>query len=156
MGSGKSTVGRLVARSLGWRFVDLDHDIVQVAERSIPQIFEEHGEQHFRDLEQKVLAAALDGSEKCVIACGGGIILREENRKLLKTSATVFLEEDLDVLYRRTRGRDRPLRGSDREAFEQRYAERLPLYLEVADLRLAVNGRPQREIVEEILRWLDA
>lgn len=156
MGSGKSTVGRLVAQSLGWQFVDLDHDIVQAARRSIPEIFEERGERHFRDLEQKVLAAALDGSEERVIACGGGIILREENRERLKRSATVFLEEDLDVLYRRTRGRDRPLRGTDREAFERRYAERLPLYVEVADLRLAVNGRPQRVVAGEILRWLDA
>jgi shikimate kinase len=153
MGSGKTTVGRLVARRLRREFVDLDAEVSRRAGRSIPEIFEQYGEDRFRDLEQQELARAFEGTSERVVACGGGVILRPENRERLKGAATVFLEEDLDVLYARTRGRDRPLRASSSEEFRSRYAERLPLYLEVADLRVAVDGRPQREVAEEIARW---
>lgn len=153
MGSGKSTVGNLLARKLGWKFVDLDREIVVHAGRSIPEIFEHEGEPGFRDLEEQVLASALKTPNR-VIACGGGIIVRPANRERLRDVATVFLEEDLDLLYRRTRGRNRPLRGADREGFERRYADRLPHYLEVADLRIPVGGRTPEEVAEKVARWL--
>jgi shikimate kinase len=154
MGSGKTTVGRLVARRLRREFVDLDAEVARRAGRSIPQIFDEGGEELFRDLEERELSRALEGASGRVIACGGGVVLRPANRERLKGAATVFLEEDLDVLYGRTRGKDRPLRASSGEEFRSRYAKRLPLYLEVADRRVAVDGRPQREVAEEIARWL--
>ncbi len=156
MGSGKSTLGRILAGTLDWEFVDLDQAIAREAGRSIPEIFEQSGEHHFRDLEARVLADALDGSAERVISCGGGIIVRTENRERLRRVPAVFLEEDMDLMYRRTRGPDRPLRAPDREGFERRYTERLPLYLEVADIRLSAEGRSKKDLAEEIQRWLRA
>lgn len=154
MGSGKTTVGRILAGELGGEFVDLDRAIVRDTGRRIPKIFARSGEEGFRDLEHRALVAALDGARERVIACGGGIVVRPENRERLKEVTTVFLREDLGVLYGRTRGAGRPLRAASREDFERRYAERLPLYEEVADLEVAVGGRPPREVAEEIARWL--
>jgi shikimate kinase len=154
MGSGKTTVGSSLARKLGREFVDLDLTIVKEAGRTIPEIFEHSGEECFRDLEHRALLDALDGAGERVIACGGGIVVRPENRERLKRVPTIFLREDLGVLYSRTRGTGRPLRGASREDFERLYAERLPLYEEVADLEVAVRGRPPQEVAEEIARWL--
>ena len=154
MGSGKTTVGLALAGSLGWEFVDLDRAIAKVAGRGIPEIFRACGEDHFRNLEHRTLLEALDESPERVLACGGGIVLRPENRKLLGRAATVFLEEEIDTLYGRTRGGDRPLRADSLEAFGQRYAERLPLYKEVADLKVDVRGRQPTEVAQEIARWL--
>jgi shikimate kinase len=154
MGSGKSTLGRSLARKLGWEFVDLDRTIVERAGRTIPEIFERCGEEYFRDLEQRALQGALDTATERVIACGGGIVGRRENRERLAEVPTVFLREDLGILYARTRNTLRPLRAASREDFEKRYAERLPFYEEVADLEVTVRGRPPQEVAEEVARWL--
>lgn len=155
MGSGKSSVGRLVARQLGWDFVDLDRLVEQEAGRTIPEIFSESGEQHFRDLEHRTLVTALEGPADRVVACGGGAVVRPENRARLARTPTVFLEEDVEVLFGRTRAPDRPLRGAGYEDFEKRYRERLPLYREVADLKIPAKGRTKHQVAEEVLRWLN-
>ena len=155
MGCGKTTVGRLLARTLGWESVDLDRAIAKETGCEIAQIFAHFGEEHFRNLEHRVLVGALDGREKRVIACGGGIVVRHENRAKLKEEATtVFLREYLGLLYDRTRAPGRPLRAASREEFERRYAERLPLYEEVADLEVPIRGRPPEVVAQEISRWL--
>jgi shikimate kinase len=154
MGSGKTTVGRILARKLEWEFVDLDRAIARDTGRAIPQIFEHSGEEFFRDLEHRALVAALDTNRERVVACGGGVVVRPENREVLGEVSTVFLQEDTGVLYGRTRGAWRPLRAASREEFERRYERRLPLYEEVADLKIAVRGRPPQEVAEEIMRWL--
>jgi shikimate kinase len=154
MGSGKTTLGRLLATALGLEFVDLDRAIVKKAGKSIPAIFAEGGENHFRDLEHEVLLAALEAGTASVVACGGGIVVRPANRTLLREATTVFLREDTDVLYERTRGTGRPLRATSREAFEERYQERLPLYREVADIEVGVDGRQPQEVAEEVLGCL--
>jgi shikimate kinase len=152
MGSGKTTVGRILARTLGWELVDLDRTIVKEAGCTVPEIFERSGEGHFRDLEHRALLTALDGER--VVACGGGIIVRPDNRELLRKVPTVFLQEDLGILYGRTRSANRPLRAASRGEFERRYAERLPFYEEVAELKVAVRGRPPGEVAQEIKQWL--
>ena len=154
MGSGKTTVGRILARTLGWEFVDLDRAIAKGAGRAISVIFAHSGEEHFRDLEHRALLAALGGARESVVACGGGIVVRPENRDKLKETVTVFLREDPGVLYGRTRGPKRPLRAASREEFERRLAARPPFYEEVADLALQVRGRPSQEVAQEIARWL--
>jgi shikimate kinase len=154
MGSGKTTLGRLLARALTLEFVDLDRAIVKRAGKGIPEIFAEHGEESFRDLEHKALLDVLEGRSPCVVACGGGIVVRPDNRTLLRDVTTVFLREDMDVLYRRTRGPGRPLRAASREEFGLRYAERLPFYREVADLKIDVDGRPPARVAEEVRRCL--
>ena len=154
MGSGKTTLGLLLARALSLEFVDLDRVIVRSAGKGIPQIFAEHGENHFRDLEHNALLQTLDGGTPSVVACGGGTVVRPDNRTLLRDVTTVFLREDTDVLYQRTRGTDRPLRAASLEEFELRYAERLPLYREVADIEVEAVGRPPAKVAEEVLGCL--
>ena len=154
MGSGKTTLGRLLARATDLEFVDLDRAISNNAGKEIPEIFAEHGEDYFRDLEHEALRGALDGNTPCIVACGGGVVVRPENRALLRDVRTVFLREDIDVLYRRTRGPGRPLRATSREEFESRYLERLPLYSEVADFEVEGDGRPPSRVVEEVLGCL--
>lgn len=155
MGSGKSSVGRVLARKLGWRFVDLDRAVEKMAGRGIPEIFSESGEPYFRELEHRTLSKTLDEENTTVLACGGGVVVHPGNRVRLREVDTVFLEEDLGVLYERTRKPGRPLRGRGYEEFEERYEERLPLYREVADLEVAVRNRPRRQVAEEILQWLN-
>ena len=154
MGSGKTTVGRALARALGREFVDLDHAVVKRAGREIPEIFAEGSEDHFRDLEHQSLLDALKNHPRSVVACGGGVVVRPENRALLREFATVFLREDTRILYDRTRGAGRPLRAASREDFERRYEERLPLYREIADLEVEVGGRPPMAVAEEVIRCL--
>ena len=153
MGSGKSTVGRLVADSLRWRFIDLDEAVAERAGLPIPEIFESRGEPHFRNLERRELMHALDGPRESVVACGGGVVIDPRNRARLLEVPTVFLWEDTDVLYRRTRGPGRPLRGASFEDFARRYAERLPYYLEVAVLQVEPGNRPLHRVADEILEW---
>jgi shikimate kinase len=155
MGSGKTTLGRLLARALDRDLVDLDSAIVKQAGMGIPEIFARYGERGFRDLEHEALLAALGDCEPpSVVACGGGVVVRQENRALLRHVTTVFLREDTDVLFRRTRGPGRPLRAANREEFESRYSERLPLYREVADVEVQVDGRPPSRVTEEVLACL--
>ncbi len=153
MGSGKSTVGHLVAESLCWRFVDLDEAVAERAGLSVPEIFESRGEPHFRNLERRELMHALNGPRESVVACGGGVVIDPRNRARLLEVPTVFLWEDTDVLYSRTRGPGRPLRGASFEDFARRYAERLPYYLEVAALQIEPGNRPPRRVADEILEW---
>jgi len=154
MGSGKTTLGRLLARALCLEFVDLDRAVVKKAGKGIPEIFAERGEKHFRALEHEALRESLRGRSPTVVACGGGVVVLPENRSLLRDVTTVFLREDTDVLYERTRGTGRPLRATSREEFVRRYAERLPFYREVADVDVEVGGRQPTEVAEEVLGWL--
>jgi shikimate kinase len=154
MGSGKTTVGRALARALRLEFVDLDRAIVKEAGKGIPEIFAEHGEERFRDLEHRALLDVLEDRTPSVVACGGGIVVRRDNRALLREVTTVFLKEDTDVLYKRTRGPGRPLRAASREEFERRYIERLSFYQTVADVEVEVDGRQPAEVVEEVLGCL--
>lgn len=154
MGSGKSSVGRELAARLGRSFVDLDQEIEARAKCSIPHIFATSGEEGFRKLEYEALREALGGGTDLVVSCGGGVVTHAGSRELLSSVATVFLEEDLDVLFMRTRGANRPLRGGSRKEFVGRYGEREPLYREVADVIVACRGRTQGELVGEVERWL--
>jgi shikimate kinase len=81
------------------------------------------------------------------------VVIDPRNRARLVEVPTVFLWEDTDVLYRRTRGPGRPLRGASFEDFARRYAERLPYYLDVAALQIEPGNRPPRRVADEILEW---
>jgi shikimate dehydrogenase len=127
-GSGKTEVGKLVAKALGREFIDIDSMIVESTGMSIPEIFEKCGENRFRELEADVIGETGKLSGK-VIATGGGSVLLEENRLNLSQNGLVFfLKRDLDMLY--TEGR--PLSKSP-EALREMYRIREPLYLEMCD-----------------------
>ena len=110
-GSGKTTIGRVVARRLGWRFVDIDADIVEVAGKPIPAIFEHEGETRFRQLESECLAAACEGDQQ-VVSTGGGIVMDERNRRLMESNgAVICLEASPETIYERLQGQGKQRRG---------------------------------------------
>lgn len=143
MGCGKSSVGRRIAANTGRRFVDTDELVASKAGQSISRIFAAHGEAHFRDLESRTLTSLLDEKD-IVLATGGGIILREENRAALRRiGPVIWLDAAPDILFERvSRNRKRPLLQSanPRATFDALIAERLPIYTEAADVRVDSTG----------------
>jgi shikimate kinase len=156
MGSGKSTVARLLGERLGRRVLDTDSLIEERTGRSVREIFSADGEDAFRDLESAVLADALASDVPAVVAGAGGIVLRPANRQLLRSSdaRVVWLCADVATLLERVRGGGhRPLLDADPEGTLQRMAEtREPLYREVADAIVLVDGRSLGDVVEAVLR----
>ena len=136
MGSGKSAVGRLVAKRVRFRFVDTDALIVDRAGRPIAEIFAEHGEEHFRDLETAVLES-LGNARQCVISTGGGAVVKERNHAILKSLGfVVWLTASEEVIFSRVARNDkRPLLQTEnpRATIAQLLAERRPLYESAAD-----------------------
>ncbi len=150
MGSGKSTIGGLVANLAGRPLRDLDAMIEQQMGRSIPEIFERDGEAAFRELEAALLPGALQG--EAVVALGGGAALRDDSWRLVKERAlSVYLEAPLVVLLQRLgSGQGRPLLGGrSQEEVAQLFEERRPRY-EQADHRVDA-GRPPELVAEEVL-----
>lgn len=145
MGSGKTTVGKRVAARLGRHFVDADEALEEIADRSIAQIFERDGEAGFRDLEADTFEELLEHHEPCVIASGGGLVLRAENRARLARPdvSVVYLEADPAFLASRIKPKPhRPLLKADaspREVLARLHEERAHLYAEVADLTVSVQ-----------------
>lgn len=156
MGSGKSTVGRILADRLQRPLLDTDALIEQRAGRTVREIFASDGEVAFRDLEAAVLVEALAGDEPAVVSTGGGVVLRPENRAALGAARArvVWLCAEPSTLLERIRhAGNRPLLDHDPEATLLRMAEeRAPLYREVADLVVRVDDRSVHEVVEAVLR----
>ncbi len=151
MASGKTSVGQELARRLRWEFVDLDATIEAREQQSIPEIFRNKGEPGFRRVETAVLRGLTDSLNRdSVVALGGGAFIIEENRKMLRSWPSVFLEAPVEELWRRSSEDQevRPLRR-DREQFARLYAERLPFYRQ-ATLVLATSGKPLPSICLEI------
>jgi shikimate kinase len=153
MGSGKTTIGRLLAQHLGWIFVDLDTKIEERAGLSIPQIFERQGEPAFRELEFDVLKRGLGqiAAEKraAVVALGGGTITQPRSLELLRESRGLLVWLDCPVeelLARCATVTNRPL-FRDEAGFRALYAQRRPLY-EQAGYRVLSTGEPRR-VVEQ-------
>lgn len=135
-GSGKSTVGRVLARQLERELVDTDTEIIRLAKKPIPEIFAQRGERGFRDLESQVIQE-VSRRTGLVIATGGGAILREENvRRLRQNGRIYFLDRPAEDILPTD---DRPL-ARDMEAVRQRYAERYPRYTSTADAAVPVRG----------------
>lgn len=142
MASGKSSVGRELARRLGWDFVDLDAHIETREQRTIPEIFENNGEPGFRAAETAALVDLTQSLERdSVVALGGGAFAQERNRELLQPWPTIFLQAPVDELWRRSSEDKeiRPLR-KDRSQFDALYAERLPYYRQ-ATLSIETSGK---------------
>lgn len=159
MGCGKTTLGRQLARTRGWDFLDFDAEIEQRTGVSVRHIFDVEGEAGFRDRETALLREFV-GREHAVFATGGGIVLRPENRELLRTGGrVVYLHvTPRELALRLKQDTRRPLlQVADREAvIESLYQLRDPLYRETAHLVVALGGRSARHSVELIERGLSA
>jgi len=160
MAAGKSTIGRSLATRLHWRFIDLDGEIEAHSHLSIRQIFNQHGEIRFRQMESEALESVLTTLKKpTVIALGGGTYVQPQNFALLRDHGVqvVFVELEIETLLRRCRilnvnGRPeqnpRPL-VSDEDTFRALYAERLPLYRR-AELTVLASDKNEDQVAEEI------
>jgi shikimate kinase len=169
MGSGKSTVGRLLAAQLAWRFVDLDDEIERTAGLAISKIFEQRGEPAFRDIEyeclSRVLGSLSDRDSRMVLSLGGGTFAQPRNAALIRAfgsqqrgaaptpanggAAILWLDCSMeDLLQRCVLMGDRPL-FRDEDSFRRLYLERLPFYQQ-ADFRVESSLEPLR-VVEQIL-----
>lgn len=149
MGAGKSTVGRILARLIGWDFVDLDELIVASERRGIPEIFAREGEAYFRRVERGILAS-LRGRARLIVACGGGTYENEESRLLIeRMGRAVWIQVPLrQALARCAGGEERPLLKDDALA-EGLYRRRLPTY-RAAGLHVDADGLSAEEVAERI------
>jgi len=158
MGAGKTSVGQLLARRLGWQFEDLDDRIQKREGRTIEQIFQDSGEPGFRRAEHEALRALLAESQGAprIIALGGGAYIQPDNGALLRAAeaSTVFLDGPADELFARCQQQavQRPLRR-DREQFEGLYAARRPQYL-TASVRVDTSGKSVDAVTAEVARCL--
>ncbi|MYN46585.1 3-dehydroquinate synthase [Pseudoduganella sp. FT93W] len=158
MGAGKTTIGRILARKLGLRFIDSDHEIEARTGATIPWIFEIEGEASFRRREAEVIRE-LTGQQDLVLATGGGAILNPESRAYLKERGTViYLRASVNSILQRTaHDKNRPLlqTADPRKKLEELMAVRDPLYTEVADIVID-TGRPNvQSMVSNILNQLE-
>jgi shikimate kinase len=157
MGSGKSSVGTLLADKLGYRFIDLDAEIVRSAGLSINEIFARDGEVAFRTLESAQLERTLSAGQGCVVATGGGAAISRQNREVMRRHGLIVnLKVTLEQVLARLQGcDDRPLLAGERapervrelmEGREQFYAD--------ADIRIDTDGKSMEDVALEILGCL--
>lgn len=160
MGSGKTTTGRSLAARLGWQFADLDSEIEKAAGRSVAKIFEDEGELGFRKRETEALRAILvDADAPLVLALGGGTLMAEENRELVRRHCQcVWLKASPEALSDRLarEAEGRPLlAGQDlRTRVATLLASREATYREAADVAVDTDGVDQEEIVKRIIENL--
>ncbi len=154
MGSGKSTVARIIGEKLGWDVCDLDLLITENTGMTIPEIFAEKGEASFRRLEKQLLAAVLQG-ERQVVATGGGAVLDEENRRVMKENGTVvYLRTEIKELCRRLgRGEGRPLlAGGKPEEILTRLAREREAFYREADLTVDTQGLTPEAVAGQVIK----
>ncbi len=153
MGSGKSTVGPLVAQRLGWRFVDVDDVIVDETGISITEYFARHGEAAFRELERSTVARLIT-EDALILALGGGAIEHPDTRNLLRTNPgtlLIHLEVELATTLARCQGTEdiRPVLA-DQANLASRYERRLPLY-RTAHVSIASDALTPEQVVDAVL-----
>ncbi len=156
MGCGKSAIGRRLAQALDIPFVDADEEIEKAAGKSITEIFDEHGEAHFRDGERKVIARLLAQGPQ-ILATGGGAFMNEETRENIgRTGISIWLDAELDVLVRRVARRDnRPLlkHGNPEKLMRELLLQRAPTYA-LSDLVIKSRDVAHDVIIDEIIEAL--
>jgi shikimate kinase len=157
MGSGKSTIGQLLANRLHRDFYDSDHYIEERTGVDIPCIFDVEGEEGFRQRETRAIEE-LTSRPNIVLATGGGSVMREENRKILRKSGyIIFLDTSVNQQMERLKhDKKRPLLRTEnpRERLQKLLDERKPIYLKLADLRIPTDRKYARRVANEIIPQL--
>lgn len=158
-GTGKSTVAKILGQRLGRKIISTDADIVNETGQSIPHIVEQYGWEHFRDLETQI-CRSLQHQTDLIIDTGGGLILREENVRLLKTNGRLFwLTADVPTIVQRISGdTQRPsLSGTKTfvEEVEEILTERTPKYRAAADIIISTDRETPESIASKVLLHLD-
>jgi shikimate kinase len=155
MGAGKSTVGTILARELGWKFVDLDDVIEALSQRTVAEIFRDYGEAEFRQRERQAVLSLI-GQKEIVLALGGGTVEDESTRSLIQSpgNCVVFLHAELPELLARctVEGKTRPLLAAP-EALEDRHTRRLPHY-RAAHITVTTTGLAPEEVASLVLTEL--
>jgi len=159
MGAGKTTVGRQLARRLDRQFYDSDREIEAACGVDIPTIFDFEGEAGFRSREERMIDL-LTAKQNIVLATGGGAVLREKNRKHLKSrGVVVFLDVDIDVQVERTsRNNSRPLlqQGDPKATLLAISKQRGPIYRELAHVRIATSTQRHQRVVDKICHQINS
>ncbi len=154
MGAGKSTIARLLQKQTGMKLVEMDERIVQEQGMPITEIFERYGEDRFRELESE-LVKTLGQEGNTVVSCGGGAVIRQENRDAMKQGGTVvYLTAKPETILERVRGsKDRPILNGNMnvEYIAQLMEKRRAVYEAAADISVATDKRSKNEICEEII-----
>ena len=155
MGSGKTSVGKRVARALGWSFTDTDAMVVR-ENGPLPELFATRGEAHFRALERDAVSRALQ--EGGVVSLGGGAVLDPHTRSALAAHRVVLLTVAPHVVVSRIGGTGRPLLNAEDPLarWERILEERRPLYEEVADATFDTSSGPLSRVVQAIVAWAQA
>jgi len=158
MGAGKSTIGRMLAKELGYRFMDSDRIIEERCGANIPWIFDVEGEDGFRQRETSMLCELASDAET-VLATGGGAVVREENHSHLKRDAVVvYLKASIEQQVERTRkDKNRPLLQNDNpEAVLRRlFMLRDPIYTELADIVMLTDRKSPRLVVRQLVNQMN-
>ena len=158
-GTGKTTVGRLVAEQLHWPLIDADVELERRAGRTIREIFATDGETTFRDLETQVLSDLLQ-AEGQVLSLGGGVVLRPENREQIRAAnhRVVWLQATVEAIYTRIHGdpttaerRPALTASGGYEEIVQLLAAREPLYSECAEFIVATAGKTAEQVAAEVV-----
>ena len=155
MGSGKTTVGKLLSKKLSLPFVDLDTVIVERTGMTIPEIFKQKGEKFFREAERQFLVEELKKKNSFVLSTGGGAPTYRNNMEVINSYATsIFLYADFDTLYSRICGDlNRPLTSRKKEELRELYEKRLPFY-KMAHFTVDTTGKTPEEVTKEIISLL--
>lgn len=151
MGSGKSAIGKRLSTFLNMPFYDMDAEIADMTGMTIPQIFETYGEEKFREMETDFLLRFQD--EYCIIATGGGVAMREQNRRIMRETGLVFYLNSTfrDIWRRVSTDMNRPIvQRSSRQELDSLFQKRKPLYLQSAHFKVETTNRTLNEITQYI------
>jgi shikimate kinase len=156
MGTGKTTVGRVLADQLDWTFIDLDAEVERRLGVSVAEIFANLGEAEFRRLEHETLKSALSRPAGAVVALGGGAILQAMNQRLLEPHLVVWLDADPEQIWQRVQEEGRPLLvGRSRQDLEHLIEQRRPCYAQYSRWRLDTSAISPVEAAQRIVEWLN-
>ena len=153
MGSGKTSIGKMLAKNNNLSFLDTDHEIIRDYGYSIPDIFKEFGEEHFRDLETEQLRK-MNAIENHIISTGGGIILRDDNERLMKDlGIIIFLDININSQIDRVKNRkNRPLLNNNnlKDNLLSLKKIRDPIYKNISNYIIDVSGKERDQVINEI------